>query len=391
MGHFDPKRIIIVGAGATGICFSKFAETQLSNIEVQIYDKNHDIGGTWLENRYPGCACDIPSVTYQFSWSTNPNWSDFYSSSEEIWEYLNGIVERNGLRKYMKLRHTVLGAKWSPQDAKWIVQVERPDGQVFEDRCDFFINGSGLLNNWKWPDIKGLKSFRGPICHSAAYDTSLDVEGKRVAVIGSGSSSIQIVAAIQPKVKQLHTWVRSQIWVTPGFAQTFAGPGGMNMKYSQETKDLFNKDPAAYLLYQKQVEASLAKRFGNVFVGTPQQKAATQVRRPFYGCRSNVKPHRLADSTFFSMLVRKWNEGSITDKNSSTRSSRPSSALGAEGPHRAAGTSKLLSLIMLLCTRTSSERSRRKVSRMLRGLNTKWMPSSAGLDSTHPMSHGSLL
>ena len=277
MGELDPKRIIVVGAGATGICFSKFAETQLSNVEVQIYDKNHDIGGTWLENRYPGCACDIPAVTYQFSWSPNANWSEFYASSEEIWQYLNDIVEKNGLRKYMKLQHTVLGAEWSSEDAKWTIKIQRPDGTVFEDTCDFFINGSGLLNNWKWPDIKGLKSFKGQICHSADWDPDMKLDGKRVAVVGSGSSSIQIVASIQPRVEKLYTWVRSQIWVTPGFAQAFAGPNGCNMAYSEEMKAMFRNSPDDYLRYQKQVEASLAKRFENIFVGTPQQQAAMKV------------------------------------------------------------------------------------------------------------------
>lgn len=146
----------------------------------------------------------------------------------------------------MKLEHTVTGAYWQPGEGVWEVHVRRPDGTEFVDRCNVLVNGGGILkyvavpdskcdcpanmigSNWKWPDIKGLHSFQGTLVHSAAYDASLDLSGKRVAVVGIGSSGIQIVSKIASQVKQLYVWVRSPTWITAGFAQKFAGPNGAN-------------------------------------------------------------------------------------------------------------------------------------------------------------------
>ncbi len=159
-------RVIHVGMGASGIIFSKFYEEKLKNVELQIYEKNADVGGTWLENRYvygqilppssllilspsdsryPGCACDIPSAAYQFTWERNPNWSRYYSESPEIWRYFKSVVDKHGLIKYVKLQHMVTGAFWDSEKGLWKVHIRRPDGSEFEDSCNVLINGSGIL------------------------------------------------------------------------------------------------------------------------------------------------------------------------------------------------------------------------------------------------------
>lgn len=161
--------------------------------------------------------CDIPSVNYQYSWKPQP-WKHYYAGASEIWQYIKEIERDNGfIDKYVNLRHEVIRAEWDEDKGVWRIQVRNLDtGVIKDDAAEVFINAGGVLNHWKWPDLHGLKDFGGSLVHSAAYDESLDLTGKRVAVVGAGSSGVQIVAAIQKQAKKLYTWVRSPIWVTAG-------------------------------------------------------------------------------------------------------------------------------------------------------------------------------
>jgi cation diffusion facilitator CzcD-associated flavoprotein CzcO len=145
-----------------------------------------------------------------------------YSSSDDIQEYMEKVADDFDLRKYFKLNHEIIGARWEEETAHWIITIRRngDDSDVFEDWCDFFANGSGklgeslpfaapcsyelpfagLLNAWKWPDIEGLQTFKGTLLHTAAYDRSVDLDGKKVALIGVGSSAVQVLPVIQPRV-----------------------------------------------------------------------------------------------------------------------------------------------------------------------------------------------
>jgi cation diffusion facilitator CzcD-associated flavoprotein CzcO len=138
-------RVICVGAGATGLQLAYKAERALKNVDLQIYEKNDDVGGTWLENRYPGCTCDIPSHSYQFTWAKNPNWSRFYSGSEEIWQYLKDVATKYDLEKYVQFKTTVESATWDEEAGLWRLRLLSPDGSHFEDSCNILINGSGVL------------------------------------------------------------------------------------------------------------------------------------------------------------------------------------------------------------------------------------------------------
>ena len=229
MGTKKKIRVVLMGAGASSLNFFKKAEEQMENMDICCYEKNADIGGTWLENRYPGCACDIPSVNYQFSWKIKL-WTHYYSFSPEIWEYLKDIEQENDfISKYIKLRHQIERVEWDETSGQWKFDVRNMEtNEVFEDSAEFFINAGGVLNSWKMPDIPGLQNFKGKIMHSARYDEGYDLTGKRVAVIGAGSSGVQIVASIQEQVSKLYHWVRSPIWITAGFAQSWAGKNGAN-------------------------------------------------------------------------------------------------------------------------------------------------------------------
>lgn len=146
-------KIIMMGAGAAGIDFLHHATRQLADdpkIEFVCYEKNHDVGGTWLENRYPGCACDVPSASYQFSWRPNPDWSHYYSPAKEIWQYFRTIVDEEGMMKYIHLRTRVTKAVWHEEKSKWVLHLVERDSSddlvnEWDEECDVFLNGTGFL------------------------------------------------------------------------------------------------------------------------------------------------------------------------------------------------------------------------------------------------------
>lgn len=271
-------KVILQGAGASTLNFLKRAEEQLENVDIVVYEKNHDIGGTWYENRYPGCACDVPAVNYQFSWKIQP-WTHYYAYSPEIWRYLKDIEqEHDFINKYIKLRHQIERAEWDDEAGVWrLVVKDLQTGESVNDSAEFFINAGGVLNNWKWPDIQGLTDFKGKLLHSAAYEEGYPLEGKRVAVIGAGSSGVQIVANIQRKVDRCFHWVRSPIWVTPGFGARWAAKDGNNFEYSKEQIEYLKANPKKYLEYRKQIENELNQRFKFIIKGSDEANEARKV------------------------------------------------------------------------------------------------------------------
>ena len=215
-------------------------------------------------------------MNYQYSWRPTI-WSQYYSGSKEIWNYLKEVEhENNFIEKYVKLRHEILAAEWDAATGQWVIKVRDIDGgREFEDRAEVFINAGGVLNNWRWPDIEGLMAFRGKLMHTANYDENFNLTGRRVAVIGTGSSGVQCIAAIQKQVSKLYTWIRSPIWVTAGFAQRFAGRDGANFNYSEKQKQWLRDNPDKYLEYRKVIESELNQRFKFIIKGS---RAAEEAR-----------------------------------------------------------------------------------------------------------------
>ncbi|RSL99848.1 hypothetical protein CEP52_009501 [Fusarium oligoseptatum] len=278
MGTRRRVKVIFLGMGAAGIDFSHALREQgQNNIDLVVYEKNSELGGTWLENRYPGCACDIPSVSYQYTWQRKPDWSKYYSGASEIHQYLKDIAHSHDLERFVKYRHRVIGAEWLQDKSQWEITIQRlDDGTTFVDHAEFFLNGGGHLNHWVWPNVKGLHDFKGPKVHSANWDESLDLTDKRVLVIGVGSSGVQIVPAILNQVKSLHVVARSPTWITAGFAPKYAGPNSSNFAYSEETKKRFREDPDFYLAYCKAIESELTLRFRMVLNDSPEALQAKE-------------------------------------------------------------------------------------------------------------------
>lgn len=267
-------RVVCVGAGAAGLQIAYKAERALQNIDLQIYEKNSDVGGTWLENRYPGCTCDIPSHSYQFTWNQNPKWTSFYSPAAEIWQYMKDTAVKFDLEKYVQFKTTVESATWDEESGHYHLKILRPEGGYADDWCDILISASGVLNSWKYPDIPGMDLFKGKLMHSAKWDTDYDLSGKTVAVIGGGSSAVQIIPNIQPIVGKMYAFLRSPVWVTTGFGAKHAGPGGTNFQYSTEQLDKFDKDEAALGSYGREVEGELNKRFNLMHLNSKDQETS---------------------------------------------------------------------------------------------------------------------
>lgn len=183
-------RIICIGAGASGLLMAYKLQKHFQNVGLQIYEKNTALGGTWHENRYPGCACDIPSHTYTWSFEPKLDWSCTYPPRAEIFDYFNGFADKYNLKQYIKLEHSVEGAAWETRPGRGGYKVQVRDhttGALVEDWCDILINAGGILNNWRWPSIPGLFDFKGKVVHTADWDDTVELDGKRVGVLGNGS------------------------------------------------------------------------------------------------------------------------------------------------------------------------------------------------------------
>ncbi|EPE08161.1 phenylacetone monooxygenase [Ophiostoma piceae UAMH 11346] len=293
LGTTKPIRIVGIGAGASGINMIRTLREKLhDNYEHVVYEKNDDVGGTWYESRYPGCRCDIPSHNYQFSWRPNRAWSSFFSPAEEIGAYLCRICEDEGMKDAIKTRHEVVEARWDEAKGRWLLTVANlATGDKFDDYADFLINGSGILNAWKWPTIEGLHDFKGDLLHTAQWPKDFDYKDKTVVVIGNGSSGVQVVPELQPHVKKLVHVIRTPTWIVPPRVKIFAmGAAGAVLRDVELDKDenftpeqikRFQNDPAFYRTFVKTIEKEVNNTFPILLKDGPVQAFAIQHVRQY--------------------------------------------------------------------------------------------------------------
>ena len=200
-------RVLIVGTGFAGLAMAARLKRSGMN-DFIILERGSDVGGTWRDNTYPGCACDVPSILYSFSFAPNPDWSDTFSPQPEIQQYLRDVAADEGVLPHCRFDHTVQQARWDETDRLWRVETSRG---TFEG--EVLVLGSGGLSEPSLPDIAGIDSFEGTIFHSARWNHDHPLAGERVAVIGTGASAIQIVPAIQPEVEHLTVFQRTPPWI----------------------------------------------------------------------------------------------------------------------------------------------------------------------------------
>lgn len=203
----NPK-IVVIGAGLAGITTAHvLREHGFSDITV--LEKGTDVGGVWHWNQYPGLCCDVPSQIYQFRFAPKPDWNHIFASGAEIQQYHRDVVDRLGLTPLIRLNTEVVAAQW--QDPQQVWTVTAAGGGVYT--ADFLICATGVLHHPSAPNIAGLDDFAGAVVHTACWDDGLDTTGKRVAVIGTGSTGVQIVSALQPGAASLRHYVRTPQWI----------------------------------------------------------------------------------------------------------------------------------------------------------------------------------
>lgn len=208
---------LIVGAGFAGLCAAIRLQED-GETDFLVVEKAADVGGTWRDNTYPGAACDVPSQLYSFSFAPNPDWSMSFSPQPEIYAYLKRVAERSGTLDRFVFRTRMEDAAWDEETQQWRTRVVGPDGERTIASTTLVV-GAGGLSEPKLPDIEGIESFEGELFHSARWDHDVDLAGKRVAVIGTGASAIQIVPEVQKTLAatggHLDVYQRTAPWVIP--------------------------------------------------------------------------------------------------------------------------------------------------------------------------------
>lgn len=200
--------VLVIGAGASGI--GAAIRLRAAGFEPVVLEKCSRIGGTWRDNVYPGCACDVPSALYSYSFAPNPDWTRAFAGQSEILAYLEGVASRFGVTDCIRTDVEVLRATFEHGEGRWSVETNRG---VYRARV--LVAAAGPWHEPKIPPIPGLSSFAGRAFHSSRWDASYELRGKRVAVVGSGASAVQIVPEIAPVVARLYLYQRTAQWVLP--------------------------------------------------------------------------------------------------------------------------------------------------------------------------------
>ncbi|WP_327355489.1 flavin-containing monooxygenase [Streptomyces sp. NBC_01304] len=211
-------RVAVIGSGFGGLGAAVRLRRE-GITDFVVLERAGAVGGTWRDNSYPGCACDVPSHLYSFSFAPNPDWPRTFSGQERIQEYLEHVADTFRLRPHIRLNSEVKQMRWDAEELRW--EIESSSGSL---TADVVVSATGPLSDPKVPDIAGLDTFEGKVFHSARWDHDYDLSGKRVAMIGTGASAIQIVPAIQKEVGRLTLFQRTPPWVMPRADRAITAP-----------------------------------------------------------------------------------------------------------------------------------------------------------------------
>ncbi len=242
-------RVVIIGAGMSGILSAiKLREAGIK--DYVIYEKAERLGGTWRENRYPGIACDVPSHLYSYSFAPNPEWSHHYSPGEEIQAYFERVAREHGVDREIRFGEEISRCEF--RGGRWQITTKRGT----KDEADVVIAATGVLHHPNVPDLEGLDRFEGRWFHSARWDDEVVLDGKRVGVIGTGSTGVQIVAALAGRAKKLSLFQRTAQWIMPQ----------ENPAFTPEEKRTFHEHPERMAAVRDEASKMFAEGFANAVI-----------------------------------------------------------------------------------------------------------------------------
>lgn len=228
--------VIVIGAGISGLIAAR--ALRQAGISYTMLEKNHQVGGTWLENRYPGCGVDTPSYFYSFSFFPR-QWSTHFGKRDEVLSYVQEMAAEHDLLKSIRFGMEVLAASYDEPERGWLVRARDQHGREHTYRANAVISAVGQLNRPQLPDIAGMDRFRGELFHSARWPEDLDLRGKRVTVVGSGASAMQIVPAIADDVAELTVLQRSPQWAAPN--ENYFAPVGSDVHWLMENVPYYHE------------------------------------------------------------------------------------------------------------------------------------------------------
>ncbi len=305
-----PLRFVIIGAGLAGIMSAiKLAEAGYRDIT--LFEKAERLGGTWRENTYPGVACDVPSHLYSYSFAPNPDWSRVFSPGHEIQAYLEQVARSYEVESRIRFSEEVTRCEFL--DGRWRIETSR--GRV--EIADVVIAATGVTHHPNLPDFPGLADFSGAVFHSACWDHRVTVDARRVGIVGTGSTAVQLVAALVDRVSRLVVFQRTAQWIMPQD----------NVPYSPEQRALFRQNPEQLCGLRAELERRFVENFSNAVVdlGSPQLRVIedtclanleSQVRDP--ELRERLRPDyraackRLIVSSDFYASIQKPNVALVT-------------------------------------------------------------------------------
>lgn len=265
MKHLE---VAVIGAGLSGIC-AAINLKQAGLVGFRVFEKAADVGGTWRENRYPGIACDVPSHLYSYSFAPNPEWSRWYAPGSEIWNYVRNCAKDFGVYGQISFDTTIETAVW--EDDRWVLR----DSNGLAYAAKSIVCALGGLHTPNVPEIPGQDVFRGTQFHTSQWPDGLDLTGKRVAVVGTGATAVQIVPEIAEQVEELFVFQRSPVWVGPK----------KDPEYSETERAEFRRNPAAMTslrqnLYQSWESLSIdLHRPGTPVNASAEKRAREQIQR----------------------------------------------------------------------------------------------------------------
>ncbi len=260
-------RFAVIGAGMAGI-LSAIKLREAGFTDFTVYEKGDRVGGTWRENTYPGLACDVPSHLYSYSFALTADWSHRFSPGPEIESYFERVAREHDVLPHVRFGEEVTASTF--RDGRW--HLETKSGH--RDEVDVVIAATGVLHHPKYPEIAGLDAFSGAMFHSARWDHDVPLDGRRVGIIGTGSTAVQIVSALVDRVEKLTMFQRTAQWIMPQ----------ENPEYTDEEKAAFRSDPAR----MAELHDNLAQMFG-VFANAVVDSDSPEIHMIEQACLDNLE------------------------------------------------------------------------------------------------------